>query len=71
MTETLNKVDRYLNRITEGKTLNLPNNTIDLGEQPDGERKYSLPGFHIFSLGSEVLILNFVSSSVYQPSEVT
>ena len=41
MTETLNKVDRYLNRITEGKTLNLPNNTIDLGEQPDGERKYS------------------------------
>jgi len=41
MAETLNKVDSYLNRITEGKTLDLPSNAIDLGEQPDGERKYS------------------------------
>ena len=41
MAETLNKVDSYLNRITEGKTLDLPDNVIDLGGQPDGERKYS------------------------------
>ncbi len=38
MAETLNKVDSYLNRITEGKTLDLPDNVIDLGGQPDGER---------------------------------
>ena len=41
MAETLNKVDSYLNKMTEGKTLDLPSNAIDLGEQPDGERKYS------------------------------
>ena len=41
MAETLSKGQKYLDRITKGKTLDLPSNVIDLGEQPDGERKYS------------------------------
>ena len=35
------KVDSYLKKMTEGKELKIPDNTIDLGEQPNGERKYS------------------------------
>ena len=66
MTETLNKVDRYLNRITEGKTLNLPNNTIDLGEQPDGERKYSFDKDAPNSMFKDRQLINVARAYYYE-----